>query len=145
MSEFLFEVVKIDRKGFVCVALQDLKSGTLIKIIKERPQILVLGQTGFMGSEFGIFGGFWWVCGSVLVGKPGFGRASRVRSSSQFEVFSKMFMYCSWVPGFVGFGWVCSSVLVGKPGFERVGRSTFRVRSSSKFVIFGFNPTLTDS
>ena len=57
-QNFFLKLLKIDRKGFVCVALQDLKSGTLIKIIKERPQILVLGQTGFMGSEFGIFGGF---------------------------------------------------------------------------------------
>ena len=39
---------------------------------------LVLGRTQFVGSEFGIFGGFGWVCSSVLVGKPGFGR---VRSS----------------------------------------------------------------
>ena len=38
--------------------------------------------------------------------------------------------------------WVRSSVLVGKPGFERVRSSTSRVRSSSKFVIFGFDPTL---
>ena len=43
---------------------------------------------------------------------------------------------------FGGFGWVRSSVLVGKPGFERVRSSTSRVRSSSKFVIFGFDPTL---
>ena len=33
---------------------------------------------GFVGSEFGIFGGFGWVRSSVLVGEPGFGR---VRSS----------------------------------------------------------------
>ena len=39
---------------------------------------LVLGRTQFVGSEFGIFGGFGWVRSSVLVGKPGFGR---VRSS----------------------------------------------------------------
>ena len=43
---------------------------------------------------------------------------------------------------FGGFGWVRSSVLVGEPGFERVRSSTSRVRSSSKFVIFGFDPTL---
>ena len=35
----LYKVVKIDGKGFVCVALQEIKPGTLIKIIKERPQI----------------------------------------------------------------------------------------------------------
>ena len=39
---------------------------------------VVLGRTQFVGSEFGIFGGFGWVRSSVLVGKPGFGR---VRSS----------------------------------------------------------------
>ena len=39
---------------------------------------LVLSQTQFVGSEFGIFGGFGWVRSSVLVNEPGFGR---VRSS----------------------------------------------------------------
>ena len=33
--------------------------------------ILVLGQTHFVGSKFGIFVGFWWVCSSILVDKPG--------------------------------------------------------------------------
>ena len=33
---------------------------------------------GFVGSEFGIFGGFGWVRSSILVDKPGFGK---VRSS----------------------------------------------------------------
>ena len=36
--------------------------------------LVVLGQTQFVGSEFGMFGGFGWVCSSVLVGKLGFGR-----------------------------------------------------------------------
>ena len=48
---------------------------------------VVLGRTQFVGSEFGIFGGFGWVCSSVLVGELGFGRvqslSSRVRSSSK--------------------------------------------------------------
>ena len=35
---------------------------------------LVLCQTQFVGSEFGIFGGFGWVRSLVLVGEPGFGR-----------------------------------------------------------------------
>ena len=43
---------------------------------------------------------------------------------------------------FVGFGWVRSSDLVGKLGFGRVRSSTSRVRSSSEFVTFGFDPTL---
>ena len=43
---------------------------------------------------------------------------------------------------FVGFGWVRSSDLVGKLGFGRVRSSTTRVRSSSEFVTFGFDPTL---
>ena len=43
---------------------------------------------------------------------------------------------------FGGIGWVRSSVLLGKPGFERVRSSTSRVRSSSEFVIFGFDSTL---
>ena len=38
----------------------------------------MLGQTQFVGSEFGIFGGFGRVHSSVLVDEPGFGR---VRSS----------------------------------------------------------------
>ena len=32
---------------------------------------LVLGQTQFVGSEFGILGGFGWVCSLILVDKPG--------------------------------------------------------------------------
>ena len=37
--------------------------------------ILVLGwNLQFMGSKFGIFGGFGWVCSSVLVDEPGFRR-----------------------------------------------------------------------
>ena len=35
---------------------------------------LVLGQTQFVGSDFGIFGEFGWVHSSVLVDKLGFGR-----------------------------------------------------------------------
>ena len=105
---------------------------------------------GFVGSEFGIFVGFGWVRSSVLVGELGFGRVrsstSRVRSSSKLEVFSKMFIVVGFVGSefgiFGGFGWVRSSVLLGKPGFARVRSSTSRVRSSSKFVIFGFDPTL---
>ena len=112
--------------------------------------ILVLGRTQFVGSEFGIFGGFGWVRSSVLVGKLGFGRVrsstSRVRSSSKLEVFSKMFIVVGFVGSefgiFVGFGWVRSSVLVGELGFGRVRSSTSRVRSSSEFVTFGFDPTL---
>ena len=88
MSEFLYKVVKIDGKGFVCVALQEIKPGTLIKIIKERPQILVLGQTGFMGSEFGIFGGFGKVRSSVFVGRPGFERVQSL--SSKFVGFVRV-------------------------------------------------------
>ena len=103
-----------------------------------------------MGSEFGIFVGFVWVRSSVLVGKLGFGRVrssiSRVRSSSKLEVFSKMFIVVGFVGSefgiFVGFGWVRSSVLVGELGFGRVRSSTSRVRSSSEFVTFGFDPTL---
>ena len=60
--------------------------------------------------------------------------------------FSKMFIVVGFVGSefgiFGGFGWVRSSVLVGEPGFGRVRSSTSRVRSSSKFVIFGFDPTL---
>ena len=109
-----------------------------------------VGSNPVRGSEFGIFGGFGWVCSSVMVGKPGFGRVqsltSRVRSSLMVEVFSKMFIVVGFVGSefwiFGGFGWVCSLVLVGKPGFERVRSSTSRVRSSLEFIIFGFDPTL---
>ena len=113
----------------------------------------MLGQTQFVGSELGIFGGFGWVRSSVLVGEPGFGRVrsstSRVRSSSKFIDFSKMFNTVGFVGSefgiFGGFRWVRSSVLVGELGFGRVRSSTSRVRSSSKFVIFGFDPTLVQS
>ena len=99
-----------------------------------------------MGSEFGNFGGFGWICSSVLVGKLGFGRVrsstSRVRSSSKLEVFSKMFI----VVGFVGSEF---RILEGLGGFvvrfllpTWVRSSTSRVRSSSEFVTFGFDPTL---
>ena len=74
-----------------------------------------------MGSEFGIFGGFRWVRSSDLVGEPGFGR---VRRSSKFKVFYKMFIVVGFVglefQIFGGFGWFCSSVLLSKPGFKRV-------------------------
>ena len=70
----------------------------MIMIISTK---LVLGRTQSVGSEFGIFVGFGWVRSLVLVGEPGFGRVrsstSRVRSSSKFKVFSKMFIV-------VGFG-----------------------------------------
>ena len=113
----------------------------------------MLGRTQFVGSEFGIFGGFGWVRSSVLVGEPGFGRvrSSDLRFGESWRpynliIFSKMFIVVGFVGSefgiFGGFGWVRSSVLVGKPGFERVRSSTSRVRSSSKFVIFGFDPTL---
>ena len=110
----------------------------------------MLGQTQFVGLEFGIFGGFGWVRSSVFDGELVFGKVrsltSRVRSSSKLEIFSKMFIVVGFVGSefgiFGGFGWVRSSVLVGKPGFERVQSSTSWVRSSSEFVIFGFDPTL---
>ena len=35
---------------------------------------------GFVGSEFGIFGGFGWVRSSVLVGKARFGRVGSLTS-----------------------------------------------------------------
>ena len=94
--------------------------------------LLVLGRTQFVGSEFGIFRGFGWVRSLVLVGEPGFGRVqsstSRVRSSSKFKDFSKMFNILVGFVGsefgiFGGFGWVRSSVLVGKPGFGGVRSS----------------------
>ena len=105
-----------------------------------------------MGTEFGIFGGFGWVRSSDLVGKPGFGRirssTTRVQSSSKFKVFSKMFIVVGFVGSefgiFVGFGWVRSSILVGELGFGRVRSTTSRVRSSSEFVTFGFDPTLME-
>ena len=81
----------------------------------------MFGQTQFVGSEFGIFGGLGWVCSSVLVGELGFGR---VRSSLKLEVFYKMFIVVGFVGSefgiFVGFVWACSSVSVGKLGFWRV-------------------------
>ena len=89
---------------------------------------------------------FWRVRSSVLGGEPGFGRVrsstSRVRCNSKFKDFSKMFNIVGFVGSelgiFGGFGWVPGSLLVGKPGSERV-------QSSSKFVIFGFDPTLVST
>ena len=67
-------------------------------------------------------------------------------AGSKLEVYSKMFIVIGFVGSefkiFVGFGWVRSSVLVGELGFGRVQSSTSRVRSSSEFVTFGFDPTL---
>ena len=55
----------------------------------------MLGRTQFVGSEFGIFGGFEWVRSSVLVGELGFERVrsstSRVRSSSKLEVAQMLY------------------------------------------------------
>ena len=48
--------------------------------------LLVLGQIQFAGSEFWIFGGFGWVCSSILVGKPRFERVWIKFGSNQFEV-----------------------------------------------------------
>ena len=50
-----------------------------------RPYTLIIFSkmfivVGFVGSEFGIFGGFGWVRSSVLVGKPGFGRVRSLTS-----------------------------------------------------------------
>ena len=42
------------------------------------PSRVVLGRTQFVGSKFGIFGGFGWVRSSIWVDEPGF---RRVRSS----------------------------------------------------------------
>ena len=47
---------------------------------------------------------------------------------------------------FEGFEWVHSSVLVDEPGFKWVQSSTSQVQSTgSKFVIFGFGPTLNSN
>ena len=58
---------------------------------------LVLGRT-----QFGIFGGFGWVCNSVLVGEPGFGgvrnSTSKVRSSSKFSL-KCLLTLGSWIMG----------------------------------------------
>ena len=45
---------------------------TKMRISRGTP--VMLDWTNFVGSEFGIFGGFGWVCSSVLVDEPGFGR-----------------------------------------------------------------------
>ena len=51
---------------------------------------LVMGRTQFMGSEFGIFGGFGWDRSSVLVDESGFGRVQSSvfsRFGSEFDPF----------------------------------------------------------
>ena len=83
-SEFLSEfmrvcgLVLVHEPGFGRVRSSDLTFGE-----SWRPYNLIIFSkmfivVGFVGSEFGIFGGFGWVRSSVLVGKPGFGM---VRSS----------------------------------------------------------------
>ena len=88
----------------------------------------MLGQTvkpnsWVQSSRF--LGGF---SGLVVRFEPGFGLflAEQVRSSGFLEEFE-----CVW-----------GSVLVDEPGFEWVRISTCLVQSSSKLIIFGFNPTL---
>ena len=52
-------------------------------VFKVAVLILVLGQTQFVGSKFGFFGGFELVRSSALVDKTGFGR---VRSSGFLDL-----------------------------------------------------------
>ena len=54
--------------------------------------LVVLGQTQFLGSEFGIFGGFGWVHSSVLVGEPGFERVREVQPLGFEAVRSSLFL-----------------------------------------------------
>ena len=64
----------------------------------------MLGRTQFVGSEFGIFGGFGWVCSSVLVGKPGFGR---VRSSDlEFGELWRTLDTLFWAQNLLIFGYI---------------------------------------
>ena len=74
----------------------------------------MLGQTWFVGSEFGIFGGLGWVYSSILVDESGFGR---VRSSvfPDFDLGLSRFLPDRFLkfPSFLKeFKWVRSSVLV---------------------------------
>ena len=85
---------------------------------------IVLGQTQFVCSKFGIFGGFGVRFKLTNLGLEG------------FEV--RFFQIWAWVRSlniFQGFERVRSSVLLDESGFKRVGSSTYQVRSSSKFDI----------
>ena len=78
-----------------------------------------VGPNPICGSEVGIFGGFYWVHSSVLIGKPEF---RKVRSSffSRFGPgFGSFFDKHVQSSGYLeGFKLVQSSVLVDEPGFE---------------------------
>ena len=101
---------------------------------------LVWSSVGFEPSSWvwssGFFEGFFgrrtWVQKGMKFGfsKFGFGfdlyLAKQVRNSDNLQGFKR----------------VRSSFLVDRPGFERVRSSTCQIRSSSKFDIFGFDPTL---
>ena len=66
--------VLVGEPGFGRVRSSDLRFGE-----SWRPYNLIIFSKmfiviGFVGLEFGIFGGFGWVHSSVLVDEPGFGR-----------------------------------------------------------------------
>ena len=95
-----------------------------------------MGQTQFVGSKFGICGGFEWVRSSILVGEPRFGsvRISVCPDLGMFQV--KQVRSWGFLEGFeVRFWWT------------NLGSGEYEVRpvkfkAHSKIVIFGFDPTL---
>ena len=73
---------------------------------------LVLGRTQFMSSKFAMFGGFWWVCSSILVDEPGL----RMVHSSVFSDLGlgsahfwpnrfKVWSFCRSLKGFKDWFW----------------------------------------
>ena len=105
----------------------------------------MLGQTQFVGLEFGIFGGFRWVRSSIWVDEPGFGR---VRSS----VFPDLGLGSTyfWPKGskfghFAGFKRVRSSVLVDEPGFEWVQIRPVKFEAVQSLLYLGLEQGFRES
>ena len=99
----------------------------------------------FMGSKFGTFEGFRWVHSLIMVDEPRFGSVWNLkfgfsRVGPKFDPFLAEQILGSSFSERLKRVW--SSVLGDKHGFERVSCSTCQVRSSLKFIICGFDPTI---
>ena len=88
-----------------------------------------------MGSKVGIFGLFGQVCILILVGKA---RFEMVRTLVFLDL-------CLGSVSFWSNMFKVRAVWMGSKGFERVQRLTGQVRTSSKLIIFGFDPNTSSN